>query len=143
MNYREISDKQEKRIERDLKKHGVKKVKNSGGNMFLKGDVVGEDIFIEGKTKAKPSSSHTLKKEWWDKMKEQGRGKKYRVLAFDFGDGQDKFILEKDDFLYLYNYAKTLETIVTQFLNDNLEDSIIDTTEIGKLKQIIREGVTK
>lgn len=70
-------------------------VAGSGAATFHKGDVEGEDILIECKTKIKPAKSHSIKKEWLDKIKEQAfQMGKYRYgLAFDFGDGEDYIVI--------------------------------------------------
>lgn len=85
---KKVSQQQEERVAEVL---GLYTVRGSGAVDFHKGDVVGDDILIECKTKIKESKSHSLKKEWFTKVKEQafGMGKYRHALAFDFGDGED------------------------------------------------------
>ena len=54
-------------------------------------------MIIECKTKTTTSKSVSIKKEWLDKLKEErfAMGKSYSSLAFDFGDGEDYFIINK------------------------------------------------
>lgn len=49
MNTRKLSDKQEKRLAKNI---GGRQVVGSGSTPFLKGDVTTSDLFIEAKTKA-------------------------------------------------------------------------------------------
>ena len=61
MNTRKLSDKQEKRLARNI---GGRQVIGSGSTPFLKGDVITSDLFIEAKTKAVESKSISVKKAW-------------------------------------------------------------------------------
>lgn len=99
------SKKQENKVAKNL---GLKRTPNSGATMFDKGDVKGEDILIECKTLTKPQKSHTLKKEWIEKnaVEAFSRGKQLSVLAFDFGDGENYYILSEADFKMLYDSWK-------------------------------------
>lgn len=94
MNTRKYSSKQEKRVAKDV---GGKISSNSGATRFYKGDINLENMLIECKTKTSPSKSVSIKKEWLDKLKEErfAMGKSYSSLAFDFGDGEDYFIIDK------------------------------------------------
>lgn len=96
------SKKQETKVAKNL---GLKRTANSGATSFDKGDVKGEHILIECKTLTKPQKSHSIKKEWIDKNKEEAfsRGKRFSVLAFDFGDGNNHYILDERDFKELYS----------------------------------------
>lgn len=140
MNFREVSDRQEKRIEKQFKGYGAKKTKNSGGNMFIKGDVLTDEIHFEGKTKAKLSESISLKREWVEKGRQEAiaRRKRYFVLVFDFGDDKDFYAINGDDFEYFYDSAKKLEKIKSEMLNNSLDCSIMDSTDIKKLREIIK-----
>ena len=73
---------------------------NSGATLFQKGDVVSDYFLIEAKTKTKPSDSISIKKEWFEKNRQESlrMGKKYSTIAFDFGDGDTKYII--DQFLF-------------------------------------------
>lgn len=91
---RYYSDKQEKRTAKNL---GAKVQTSSGSSAFLKGDVVSEKCLIECKTSETVKKSVSVKKEWLDKIDEQcfAMGKKYPVLAFDFGDGENYYVLNE------------------------------------------------
>lgn len=80
MNTRKLSDKQEKRLARNI---GGRQVIGSGSTPFLKGDVITSDLFIEAKTKAVESKSISVKKAWLEKAQEQAysmRKKDYTEL---------------------------------------------------------------
>lgn len=96
------SKKQETKVANTL---GLKRTANSGATSFDKGDVKGEHILIECKTLTKPQSSHKLQKDWLTKNHEEAfsRGKRFSVLAFDFGDGVNNYILREEDFKEMYN----------------------------------------
>ena len=68
MNTRKLSDKQEKRLAKNI---GGRQVIGSGSTPFLKGDVITSDLFIEAKTKAVESKSISVKKAWLEKAQEQ------------------------------------------------------------------------
>ena len=89
---RYYSDKQEKRT---AKKLGAKVQTSSGSSDFLKGDVVSDTCLIECKTCITEKKSFSIKKEWLDKVDEQcyAMGKRYPILAFDFGDGENYYVL--------------------------------------------------
>lgn len=94
MNTRKYSSKQEKRVAKDI---GGRVTSNSGATRFYKGDINLDNMLIECKTKTSPSKSVSIKKEWLDKLKEErfAMGKSYSAIAFDFGDGEDYFIIDK------------------------------------------------
>ena len=64
---------------------------------LINGDVCTDDWLFECKTCMKEKESFGIKKEWLDKLKEErfAMGKSYSSLAFDFGDGEDYFIIDK------------------------------------------------
>lgn len=88
------SDKQEKSI---VKAIGGKQTANSGATAFYKGDVLLDSFLIEAKTTTSEKSSFTIKKEWLTKMKEEqfAMGKTHSALAFDFGDGENHYIIDE------------------------------------------------
>lgn len=88
-----------------------KRQPNSGATPFMKGDVITDKFLVECKTKMTKSISHTIKKEWLDKNKEEAFAmqRPYSALAFDFGDGQNYYIIDEDLFLRLLNYIKECE----------------------------------
>ena len=89
---RYYSDRQEKRT---AKKLGAKVQTSSGSSDFLKGDVVSDTCLIECKTCVTEKKSFSIKKEWLEKVDEQcyAMGKRYPILAFDFGDGENYYVL--------------------------------------------------
>lgn len=101
-NMRYFSNKQEKYIA----KHTDGKVQpNSGATLFNKGDVIIKEksILIEAKTKAAESQSITIKKEWFDKLKEEAFGMGLRadraIVAINFGGNEkNKYIISEEFF---------------------------------------------
>ncbi len=95
MNTRQYSKKQENRVAKRL---GGKVSSNSGATGFYKGDIRTDDFLIECKTATKEVKSVSIKKEWLEKLKEEkfSMGKSQMALAFDFGDGDDWFVISKD-----------------------------------------------
>lgn len=91
---RYYSDKQEKRTAKNL---NAKVQTSSGSSAFLKGDVVSDTCLIECKTSMSEKNSFSIKKEWLDKIEEQcfEMRKRYPILAFDFGDGENYYVLNE------------------------------------------------
>ena len=56
----------------------------------------------------KEKESFSIKKDWLTKNKDEAfaMGKQYSVLAFDFGDGENYFILDKNLFKKFVNYIE-------------------------------------
>lgn len=102
------STRQEKHIAKAL---GGKRQSNSGATAFQKGDVVAGDWLIEAKTLTKEKSSFSIKKEWLWKNREEAFGmrKRYNALAFDFGDGQNYYIVDEKTFKKLVEALKLQE----------------------------------
>lgn len=94
MNTRQYSKKQEKRVAKNLK---GRVNANSGATGFYKGDIIIDKFIIECKTATKEVKSISIKKQWLEKLKEEkfSMGKEQMALAFDFGDGEDWFIIAK------------------------------------------------
>lgn len=93
------SSKQEKRIAKAVK---GERVVNSGATAFSKGDVSTKDGWLfEAKTKTSESQSFSIKKEWLLKNREEmfAMGKSYSALVFDFGDGNNYYVLDEKTFL--------------------------------------------
>lgn len=105
MNTRAFSRKQENNV---AKLVNGKVVANSGATAFNKGDVRTDKILIECKTSISEKQSFTIKKDWLLKNKDEAFAmkKQYSVLAFDFGDGENYFILDKNLFKKLVNYIE-------------------------------------
>lgn len=113
MNKRFYSNQQESRVAKDLK--GIK-MPNSGATLFQKGDVLLKPlkILIECKTKEKESNSISIKKEWFDKNKEDafgmGLNPNRSVICFNFGDNENNYyILTSQFFTELINILKEKE----------------------------------
>ena len=92
------SSKQEKRIAKAV---NGQRVANSGATAFSKGDVRTENWLFEAKTKTSESQSFSIKKEWLLKNREEmfAMGKSYNALVFDFGDGNNYYVLDEKTFL--------------------------------------------
>lgn len=95
---RYYSGKQEKRIAKAV---GGTIVPNSGAIKFGAGDVRTDKWLFEAKTKTSESQSFSVKKSWLDKNKEEmfAMGKEYSALVFDFGDGNNYYVLDEKTFL--------------------------------------------
>ena len=102
------SNRQEKHVAKEL---NGKKVANSGATRFNKGDVILDDFLIEAKTCTEPKKSFALKKEWFIKLQEESiaMGKYYSALVFDFGDGEQHYVISERLFKKLINYIKEEE----------------------------------
>ena len=99
---------QEKRVAKAV---GGRKTANSGATKFSKGDVTTKDCLIEFKTCTEPRKSFTLQKEWFDKNKEEAFAmhKDYSAVVFDFGDGEDFYIIDQRLFQKLQEYLNNEE----------------------------------
>lgn len=99
------SKQQEKKVAKTV--HG-KRTANSGATKFSKGDVVTDNFLIECKTCTEPRKSFTLKQEWFDKNKEEAFAmhKDYSAIVFDFGDGEEHYIIDEHLFKILLNTLK-------------------------------------
>ena len=95
---RYYSSRQEKKVAKAV---GGKQVANSGATAFNKGDVTTDDWLIECKTKLNVARSFTIKREWLDKNREEmfAMGKSYNALVFDFGDGNNYYVIDEKTFL--------------------------------------------
>lgn len=91
---RKISAKQEAAVAKAL---GGVRTSNSGATPFTKGDVIVDNILIECKTKAKPTQSISIRKEWIESLEEERRGmrKEAAVLALSFGDGKNFYLINE------------------------------------------------
>lgn len=91
------SNKQEKKVAKTL---GGKKVANSGATAFHKGDVVLNDWLLECKTVTKRQKQFTIHKDWMEKNAEEAlcMNKKYNAVTFDFGDGEQYYIIDERTF---------------------------------------------
>jgi len=114
------SSQQEKRIAKAV---GGRQVVGSGSTPFLKGDVIAGKLFIEAKTKMKPSRSISVKKEWLEKAKEQmfSTRKEEYAVAISFGDPKEFYIIEDT---YFEELLKAKEAI-SRLLDIALEDKAL------------------
>lgn len=109
---RHFSDKQEKSV---MKAVGGRQTKNSGATLFDKGDVImsGKNGFLlECKTKTTPSSSISIKKDWFEKNKQECllTGTPHQAVVFNFGpDEPNHYIIDEYLFIELINHLKTLD----------------------------------
>lgn len=103
---RYYSARQEKVVAKRLK---GKRVPNSGAIKFGGGDVTTDEWLIECKTKTAESSSMSIKKEWLEKNKEEmfAMGKSYSALVFDFGDGNNYYVVDEKTFLMMKEYMES------------------------------------
>lgn len=94
------SNKQEKQVAKAV--HG-KQVANSGATALSKGDVRTKDWLIECKTSTTPKQSFSIKKEWLEKNKEEAfaMNKLYNALAFNFGTGNNYYIVDEKTFIQM------------------------------------------
>ena len=92
------SSRQEKAVAKAVK---GKQVSNSGATAFSKGDVRTNQWLIECKTNTTAKKSFSIKKEWIDKNKEEAfaMNKDYNALAFDFGMGNNYYIVDEKTFI--------------------------------------------
>lgn len=99
------SNRQEKKVAHAV---GGKQTANSGATAFQKGDVMTSMFLIEAKTVTKEQKTFTLKRDWFDKNKEEAfaMGKPYSALVFDFGDGEQRYIIDEKLFKHLVEYLE-------------------------------------
>jgi hypothetical protein len=91
--------------------HG-RRSKNSGATMFDKSDVSTNKFNLECKTKTTHSESISIKKEWFDKNKQEAMfmNKPYSAIVFNFGpDEENHYIIDEYLFLELLAHLNTLE----------------------------------
>lgn len=70
---------------------------NSGATAFVKGDVQTKQFLIECKTSVKEKQSVSIAKNWITKNEEEAfaMNKPYSAVAFDFGDGQQYYVINE------------------------------------------------
>lgn len=96
------SNRQEKQTAKVL---SGRKNKNSGATMFQPGDVQTLDFLIECKTKTVDSQSISIKKDWFEKNKEESvlAGTQFSAIAFNFGpsDKENYYIIDEHTFILM------------------------------------------
>lgn len=102
---RYYSDKHEKRT---AKKLGGSVQISSGSSPFYKGDVFTQSCLVECKTCVEERKSFSIKKEWLTKVREQAlaMGKQYPILAFDFGSGENYYVLDERTFRQFVSFVE-------------------------------------
>jgi hypothetical protein len=109
---RSYSSKQEKAVSKAV---CGKVQKNSGATDFAKGDVVtsGRNSFLlECKTKTSASESISIKKEWFEKNRQECllTGTPHQAVVFNFGpDEENHYIIDEYLFLELLNHLNALD----------------------------------
>lgn len=109
---RSYSSEQEKAVSKAV---GGKVQKNSGATDFAKGDVItsGKNSFLlECKTKTSASESISIKKEWFEKNKQECllTGTPHQAVVFNFGPGEENhYIIDEYLFLELVGHLNALE----------------------------------
>ena len=104
---RYFSKKQENAVAATI---GGKTTPNSGATPWSKGDVTtsGQNSFlIECKTKVTSSQSITIKKEWFEKNRNEMifNNKEHQAIVFSFGPGEENhYIIDEYLFLELLDY---------------------------------------
>lgn len=131
-------DLQEKRVCKIL---GGRRQIGSGSTPFLKGDGVLDDLLIECKTRDKVSKSISIKKDWFDKVREEAfsMGKEGSILVFSFGDGRDFVVEDIEDFKEHYRGYKKVLDIENIFGSIKDKNSIEERLEVfEKIGEILR-----
>jgi hypothetical protein len=112
---RHYSAKQEKSVSKAV---GGKVQKNSGATDFAKGDVItsGKNSFLlECKTKTSASESISIKKEWFEKNRQECllTGTPHQAVVFNFGPGEENhYIIDEYLFLELIDHLNTLKDTI-------------------------------
>lgn len=112
MPTRHYSSRQENTVAKVV---GGKVQKNSGATDFAKGDVItsGKNSFLlECKTKTTNSESISIKKEWFEKNKQECllTGTPHQAVVFNFGPGEENhYVIDEYLFLELIDHLNTLE----------------------------------
>lgn len=107
---RYFSNKQEKFVTKIV---DGKQTLNSGATPFQKGDILTKDFLIECKTKTTHSNSISIKKEWFNKNKQEMvfEGKQHQALVFNFGpDEENHYIIDEYLFQELIQYLENKNT---------------------------------
>ena len=106
---RYFSKKQEESV---AKVTGGRRSKNSGATMFDKSDVSTDKFNLECKTKTSHSESISIKREWFEKNKQEAMfmNKPYSAIVFNFGpDEENHYIIDEYLFQFLQEKLSELE----------------------------------
>ena len=88
---------------------GGKRTPNSGATFNSKGYVLTDQFLLEAKTKTTSSDTITIRKDWFQKNREEMAfmGKPYSAIVFNFGpEEENHYIIDEDLFLELLEYLK-------------------------------------
>ena len=104
---RYFSSKQEKAVAKAI---GGRQTANSGATPWQKSDVLSEQFAVECKTKTTASDSISIKKEWFEKQKQEAvfMGKPYSAIVFNFGPDQENHYII-DEYLFQFLQEKLSE----------------------------------
>lgn len=109
---RHYSSRQEKTVAKAV---GGNVQKNSGATDFAKGDIItsGRNSFLlECKTKTSASESISIRKEWFEKNRQECllTGTPHQAIVFNFGpDEENHYIIDEYLFLELLDHLNNLE----------------------------------
>jgi hypothetical protein len=109
---RYYSKKQEEAVAKAV---GGRRSKNSGATMFDKSDVSTNKFNLECKTKTSHSDSISIKKEWFEKNKQEAMfmNKPYSAVVFNFGpDEENHYIIDEYLFQFLLDKLDELEETI-------------------------------
>ena len=98
MNTRKYSSMQEKQIAKNL---GGRVQPNSGAANFVAGDIKLDFMLIDAKTVTAPKQSVSIRKEWFDKIRNEAfaMNKEMSCIAFNYGPNQPNFYaVNENDF---------------------------------------------
>ena len=99
------SAKQEKQV---AKAFNGKQTPNSGATPWVKGDVLLDQFLIECKTSTTEKQTFSVPKKWLEKMQEEAfaMGKPYSALCFNYGDGNNHYVISEQLFKELIEHLK-------------------------------------
>lgn len=88
-----------------------KRTPNSGATAFIKGDVQTKQFLIECKTATTEKQTVSIAKKWIIKNEEEAfaMGKSYSAVAFDFGSGDQYYVINEKLFKKLVNILEEEE----------------------------------
>ena len=107
---RHFSSRQEKTVAKAV---GGRQTPNSGATPFAKGDVLtkgANGFLLECKTKTSHSESISIKKDWFEKNKQECllTGTPHQAIVFNFGpDEENHYII--DEYLFQFLQEKLME----------------------------------
>lgn len=148
---RQMSNEQEKRIQKTLDHLGKStRQPGSGCLWFAPSDNRLEGLInlrIEAKCKTEPSKSHSVKRLWYDKLREECSGNEEPIVVFDMGDEQDIYSMEEDVFIRLLNTlhesldAKYKTDILIKYLEREYLETTTGNVEIKMLLNFLKKGI--